>query len=262
MLSFRNNPSVSLFTRRWLSELAENNSILDNASMDLMFPAIDAVSQIHPGGTVYDLAIDLGAREIPALTAASAAEMFYAVCSLTDDLQDGDSDSYYGTTPYAMRLNAQSHLFCLAALRQSDLIPFLSNQTSDFDFYRDLFFTGAVMLNGQRLELECKTWTLPDYKRVADQSAGEQVAFYFGLAAAIAGQNTSQWKNLGRSIGIIGQLISDKEVGDIRYISIPSNEMSTFWESSINDLKQASAPLNQAASYILEIFSKCPPEYI
>ena len=245
-----NSPSVGLATRAWLGRLSQEGMLLDRQSWDPIQRALDKCRQVSPAGMVHDLALRLGASAERALLAGSVSELFYAACSLTDDLQDGDTDAYLGDLPFALRLNAQSHLLCLVAARVRDL---------SLDLVADIYRTGAAMLTGQRIEISRDPWNVEAYEKVARLSAGEQFGTHLSLAAIAAGKDEAPWRQFGRAWGMLLQLVADREARDPRLLSLDEREVGDLWQRSTEDLRQASFPLGEMVQeQVKGLLERCP----
>jgi hypothetical protein len=232
-----NNPAVSRCTRAWLGEISETGTLLDAECRILVQTVLDKVRDVHPGGLVFSLSRELDVDEERALVAGSVCEMFYAACSVTDDLQDGDTDVYLGAVPMPLRINAQVQLLSLVAVRLAGLAETLDRSVRGaliVDPYRTL----AIMLTGQRLELVRDPWNIAAYERVARLSAGEQFGTYFRIAAAAANVDPGPWVEYGRSFGTLLQIVTDDETEDARLRCLPSDEVARLCRTAVDDLSR------------------------
>jgi hypothetical protein len=250
VLPFLNNPAVSRCTRAWLGEISETGTLLDAECRLLIQPVLDKVRGVHPGGLVFSLSRELKVDEPRALVAGSVCEMFYAACSVTDDLQDGDTDAYFSDVPMSLRINAQVQLLSLVAVRLAELVETLDpgmRCALMLEPYRTL----AIMLTGQRLELVRDPWDIATYERVARLSAGEQFGTYFRIAAAVADVEPASFVEYGRSFGTLLQIIADDETDDSRLRSLPVDRVTSFSRTVANDLSDYSC--GHAASFLNEL---------
>jgi len=246
MWSQSNNPSVSLETRRWLGELAAQGDRLDRESWATIQRAVEACASVHPGGLVMDLSLALGAGDEAARVAGSCAEVFYVVCSLTDDIQDGDTGSYLEGVSLPLAVNAQAHLLCLAANRVIGLEPWIGRAHARA-LVVTMYETGASMLTGQHREITRRDWGLDAYERVAHLSAGRQFAFYLELAASVAGADPRPWSSFGSSVGRVVQLARDHETGDERLEGLDPEDVSTFGRALVRTLRSRAADIGGPA---------------
>jgi hypothetical protein len=210
-----NNPAVGLETRRWLNRVPVFEPSEDEG-LELIARVIDQNSSVHPGGMVMDTAISLGARHSAALIAGSISEMFYSVSSLTDDIQDGDTEGYLKDVKLPILLNIQSQLLCLIAVRAADLTEEIgASRTHDLTVV--IYQTGAHMLTGQHCEINRTVWNGEIYHRVAELIAGEQFGLYMKLAAfAACHGDVERFAHLGRTYGTLLQYVVDTETSDSR----------------------------------------------
>jgi hypothetical protein len=253
-----NNPSVGLATRRWLERLERERILLDPISRNLIERAVTKCLRVSPAGLVHDLARDLGARPDLAVLAGSVSEVFYAVCSLTDDLQDGDTEDYLGPISPALRLNIQSHLLCLVAVRAGELAREIGGEAG-MDLVVDVYRTGAAMLNGQRMELIRDPWNAEVYETVARLSAGEQFGTHVALGALAARVDPAPWRHLGRAYGTLLQLVADYESADPRLTELPAGDVKDLWSRLTGELERDSLGLgDHAHEQALRLLKRCP----
>jgi len=242
MVPSSNGPAVDLSTRKWLDGLVIEGALLDAASRSLMERAITKCLRVTPCGLVHDVARGLGAPPDLALLAGSVSEVFYAVCSLTDDLQDGDAEPYLGPIPPALAWNMQSHLLCLLAVRANELASKLK-ETRRRDLVTKIYATGAAMLLGQRLELTRDSWTIETYEKVARLSAGEQFGLHLLLGALAADVEPEPLRRWGRAFGTLLQLVADVESQDSRLVRFPTEERGELCSRLTRELERASLGL-------------------
>ena len=245
MMSLKNNPAVSLTTRGWLQQLAQEGRALDPPSLALIRPLLEKVRFVHPGGLVYGVASDLGAPQETAFIAVSLAELFYAACSDTDFLQDGDTGAYPEQTPLSLQINAQAHLLCLVAIRLNDLAAAVPPRRAG-ELTRNLYRTPAIMLTGQRLELTRENWDAQAFERVTRYSAGEQFGSYLSFAAAAADVDPEDLLVAGRAFGNMLQVIADVESRDPRFVALPEADRKMICDQFQEELHFAARKCNNA----------------
>lgn len=203
-----NNSYVGSCTRAYLS-------IAHGLPSDVLEGVERALSHIRPTspcGLIYDMARVLGAPDASAVNAAVAVELWYAACSLTDDIQDGDA-GYAGKT-IGVQVNVQAMLICTAH-RALQMV----NAAGTF------YDSGVTMLVGQAEELRREwgeAWATHGYERVARSIAGVAFASYFSLVPIAADKQTEspRWTQYGAAFGMILQIIADAESKDPRFKSI------------------------------------------
>lgn len=247
-----NNPKIGLETRRWLAKTAETGKVLDRPCLEIISPALEACSPVHPGGLIHDLAVSYGAEPNLATLAGSIAQLFYCGCSFTDDLHDGDTDKYLKGVPMSLRMNAQLQLLCLVSVRAAELFqnlgpPFFAKNAGELDHNRVL----SIMLTGQRLELTRDGWNAQAYERVAQLSAGEQYGYYFALVAAVSDGRMGEWRAAGRAFGNLLQLVADRESRDDRLLALGEEPVERLRGKMERDLVKSAAPLGRGFEEIL-----------
>lgn len=258
MFHLGNNPQVSLETRRWLGELARQAILLDKDSRELMISILDHCLQTSPCGMVFDLTIHHGATQEKARVVSSISEIFYAVCSYTDDLQDGDADRYFTGTSFAVQLNVQTHLHCLLTVRLQDLARTMTDGAG-LDALVDIFKYGAAMLCGQRIELLRDPWNIEIYEEVARRIAGYQYGAHFSLIAHGAGARSDKWAPLGIAYGTLLQLIVDYETSDERLLVLEQHEISRLQARLVEQLLGLSRQNSQTVQkYVEALIKRCP----
>lgn len=236
-MAHHSNPFVSQQTRRWLFEVAKSGDpCVDEPSLPLLHCALRKCIHEHPGGMIYALAQALGAEEHRAIIASTAVELFYCAASLTDDLQDGETEGYFGAHPLPLRLNTQAHLIGLAGHRAGQL-----EDAKVRGLVAALFHTCATMLVGQRMELTRSPWNPGVYEQVARLSAGAQFAAYVKLALGAARKEDETLVDLGYSIGTLVQIIEDWQTGDSRWVCFDKIEQIRIWRSTIKEVTDGSA---------------------
>jgi len=220
--------------------MAATGTVLDKPSWEILQPILDKTRGVHPGGLVYGLALDLGGSDPRALLAGSVCEMFYSACSVTDDLQDGDTDEYLGHVPLPLRINVQVQLICLVAVRLNELALWVSpdlGRSLLVDAYRTL----SIMLTGQRLEITRDPWNKRSYEKVAELSAGTQFELYMKIAAAAADHSPDDLARLGHAIGTFLQHTTDEETDDDRLLTLGPVASSNLRSRFALELKTAAA---------------------
>lgn len=236
---------------------AREEEVLDFGSLALMEKSIAECLRVNPAGMVHDLAIDLGASSEIALLTASVVEMFYAVCSLTDDIQDGDATAYLGDASLALQINTLTHLLCLVAVRCQELEVLLESRRGS-EIVTEVYRVGATMLTGQRMEIERSPWKIEQYERVARMSAGVQYGLYFQLAAACAEVEEVAWIEFGRAFGALLQLVSDMESEDLRLTVLDRGDTASLKICLIHELRDVAVPLGDFAILLGEgLIQRC-----
>jgi hypothetical protein len=239
MWYYENNPAVSIETRRWFIQYACDDKLLDCESWHIIEKILAKTQPIHPGGLIHGVALNLGANTEDALEAGSVCEMYYSGCSVTDDLQDGDTDEYLKDVSYPLRLNAQLQLLCLVSVR----LETLTKKYGQTHLATELYRTLCIMLTGQRFEIERNPWTIDTYEKVARYSAGEQFSTYMKIAALSTGEKHPQLYQFGHAIGTLLQVIADLETEDTRFINFSKEEKTTFLAKIIDEVTISVAPL-------------------
>ena len=243
----RNNPAVSLATRRWLRRELSGEIFLDGASLMEIERALGVCAAVHPGGMIHDTARRLGGDERSAREAGSIAELFYCVCSLTDDIQDGEWGAL-GTDRLDLALNVQAQMLCLVAERARAAERWEAGARG---IVADLLYsTGVSMLSGQRVELERSAWSRGAYRQVARLSAGLQFAAYFEIAARSAGRVTDvrPWRAFGESFGALLQLVVDIETDDDRLAVFDREALVAEAEAGRGAVERAARGLGEPAA--------------
>lgn len=228
------NPRVSVVTRRWLTYLSQAQpEVLDEASLTLLWPALRECHQKHPGGLVEAMCVAMGGDYKTAEVVASVCELFYAACSLSDDIQDEDADKYMGIT-LALQVNAQGHLLALIAERIAS-IPVSGSEHKIRTAYKTL----ATMISGQRLEIVRNPWTIREYEIVAQMSAGTQVSWYMELAAwaaRMANPDRLRVGIWGASLGKMLQVVWDNVEEDSRWFEFPIEDRKELLDKISSEL--------------------------
>jgi geranylgeranyl pyrophosphate synthase len=165
---------------------------------------------------VYDLALAGGASEQNSEFAGVAVELFYAACSLTDDIQDEEAE--YAGDDVAHQVNAQSILICAAFMALTKLSSVYS------------FGVGGIrMLKGQLRELSFDDRvSIEDYIIVAEAIAGAAYEEYLKLVAVAIMETSGDrdehvidlWKRYGHALGVLIHLIADSDTKDPRWTGI------------------------------------------
>jgi hypothetical protein len=149
-----NNPAVNLETRRFLRELVDDEFGLDEDCVVLLEQALDRVKAVSPSGWVFMLAQSLGAGHRDAIEAASFAEMYYAMCSFTDDVQDGDAREYMQGVDERILINTLAQLICVTIVRGGWFASRTGGDASTA-VLTEAFLSGAVMLHGASGSRSC-----------------------------------------------------------------------------------------------------------
>jgi histone H3/H4 len=244
------NPAVNLETRRFLRRLAAEDSRLDLPCLELLERALAKSSPVSPAGLVFLLADALGAALQTALEVASFAELFYATCSYTDDVQDGDGAGIAEGLSAPMQVNVAAQLLCVTVVRGAELERRLGPDVA----LRELgatFLTGTGMLTGQRLELLREDWSVATWRRVAELSAGDQFAAYLRLAAAAAGVDPAPLLPLAAPLGILAQLEQDVRTGDPRLTCLPRQQVEELARDAAQQLRAAARAVPGAAQKLI-----------
>lgn len=241
-----NNPAVNLATRRFLRDLRDEKNGLDEACVGLLSLAVDRCRDVSPSGWVYLLADALGAPHLDALDHASMAELYYAMCSYTDDVQDGDASRYMQEEDPRILVNTLAQLICVTAARMAE--------RGSCQIYQ-AFLAGAVMLRGQRTEILRQRWSLERWVEVARLSASTQLMVYFRLACAAAGEPPEPFKALSRPLGILLQLMHDRRSGDERLIVLSGEEVEQMESMARRDLIAAADGVPHAARPVVEMMT-------
>jgi hypothetical protein len=214
--------------------------------MTLCLPILNKVKDVHPGGLFFTLALDQGASPEMALHAASVCEMFYAACSVTDDLQDGDTDEYLGHLPMSLRMNAQVQSICLATIRLSEyaiLIDSNQSRTLVSDVFRNL----SSMLTGQRKEIVRDPWTMKTYESVAVLSGGKQFVSYMRISCCAAGiVNVDPWLRWAGAFAVLLQYVTDLETHDDRLFVLESKTRESWCKRWVQELNTSQAQLDNS----------------
>jgi len=242
------NPRVSLCTRNWLWSLIDK--CLDEPCYRMLLKIVYQTRWEHPGGAVYEYALELGASGEHALVAGSAAEIFYAACSAGDDIQDGDASEYMECS-YALQLNAQAQLMALVTgrIRAITTLP-----QDTFDPHEALVF----MLTGQRMEL-CRgdDWNVGDYMFVARASAGMEYRSILRMAvmAYLADNRMGAERGLMEAVEALGvwvgmglQLYADARTKDERLFSFSDAEIAKMKLDVIEGIRKTSDSLTEISN--------------
>lgn len=213
------NPAVDLHTRTWLLRLERETEVIDGPSRELVERGLDRVVPVSPAGLVYELALLLGAPYERAMDAGSYAELFYASCSLLDDIQDGDAETYLDDVPPEIRLNT---VFMIQALAMSRLRPYPGEVAAY------CYECAATMLTSQRLELLREAWDIAAYERVGRLAAGAELRALLRVAAAAAEEPFLPFEPVGDVLGEILQLANDRRSGDERLVCLPPDDIERY----------------------------------
>jgi hypothetical protein len=212
--------------------------------------ALERVRSGSPAGWVYFLAESLGARHDDAMAAASFCEMYYAMCSYTDDVQDGDAASYMPETDGRLLVNTVAQIICLTATRGC----ILAERFREEDVLEEVSFafrTGATMLTGQRIEIVREGWNVDSYRQVAVMSGGRQFDVYFRMASLAAGVSSEPFLHLSDPMAILVQMMHDRESEDERLLGLPPEDVQGLREQARHDLEQAAARVPEESRNVI-----------
>ncbi len=197
------------------------------------------------------LARSLGAPMDIATEAASFAEMYYAMCSFTDDVQDGDAADYMLESDERILINTLAQLICITTVRGIRFASNCPNKDAASEMSK-MFLNGGVMLRGQFMELKRENWSTEAYKTVACLSGGRQFDVYFKTAAMAAGISAEPFLRLSDPVGILVQIWHDKQSNDERLIGLPANEVSAMIDSALLELEEAANEIPSEAKTLIE----------
>jgi hypothetical protein len=247
-----NNPAVNLETRRFLRSLVDERLGLDEPCVALLETAIDRSRHVSPSGWVYLLADSLGAGRDDAIEAASFAEMYYAMCSFTDDVQDGDAPSYMPHDDPRLDINTLAQLICATVVRGGRLASRLDSGRASSELTH-AFLAGVTMLRGQRIELLRENWSTASYRTVAELSGGRQFEVYFRLAALAADHAPDPFIPLSDPLGILVQIFHDRTSMDDRLLCLPEAEVAALIDSAFTALGSASREVPDPARPVIDM---------
>lgn len=245
------NPYVSQQTRAWLSVLADRGDVIDIPSVSLLWPALRACHAKHPGGFCYEMALAMGTEQSVAASVASACEIFYTACSLSDDIQDGDASAYLPER-LSLQINAQGHLLALIAERIATL-PIASGHADRW--VTEAYHILAQMVMGQHREIVRCPWTVQDYARVARLSAGTQMGLYVGLVGWASGAHPHQiaaMRAWGGCFGACLQVVWDHYEMDDRLLGLDASDMTKMTKEMVLTLQATLDSLPGALRSVVE----------
>lgn len=187
---------------------------------DLIETVLAHIRPTSPCGLIHGLSLGFGASLSRATDAAVAVELFYAACSLADDIQDGEAG--YAGVDVAHRLNTQLMILCASFVALSKV-----SSVSSFGM------GGIQMLQGQALEIAPnRPNTIDAYAKYSDGIAGAAFETYLGLVAVIVNDTwnicdlpfTILLRRYGRSMGNLIQIMTDQETKDPRWLDIHKSD--------------------------------------
>ncbi len=196
------------------------------------------------------LADALGAPRERAMEAASFVELYYTMCSFTDDVQDGDAPVYMPDIDAAMHVNIMMQLLCVTVARGCHLARASGDENGLWEM-ENAFLTGAAMLRGQRYEMTREEWSVDRYRLVAELSAGRQFELYLRMSAIASGVAPELLAPPGVPLGVLVQLKHDMASGDDRLDGLPSEDIGHMYRSALADLEAASSRVPEAARRII-----------
>ncbi len=244
-----NNPAVNLETRTFLRRLMDEG--LDEPCAALLTRALEPVKDTGPGGWVFLLADSLGARRERSLAAASFCEMYYAMCSFTDDVQDGDA-SYMPDLDTPMRINTLAQLICATAVRGTTLLEHI-DPGKVLDALSRAFRSGVLMLQGQRIELLREDWSIDAYRQVALLSGGRQYDVYLEMASLAADVPPDPFLRLSDPLATLVQIFHDERSSDERLLSLPPDDVEALRQQARDDLVEAARHVPDASRRIVDM---------
>ncbi len=246
-----NNPAVNLATRSFLWGLNSDERGLDDDDIRQLITAVERVKAVSPSGWVFLLSRALGASHVDAMEAGSFAELYYAMCSFTDDVQDGDAAEYMEEQDPRLLINTLAQLICVTVVRGERFISQIGDGPAGTLTISSAFLDGAVMLRGQRLELLRESWSTLFYQKVADLSAGRQFDVYFKAAALAAGVSAEPLLHLSNPIGLLVQVAQDRLSNDERLLQLPEDEMTAVINAAKEELRGAAARVQAEARPVI-----------
>ena len=246
-----NNPAVNLETRTFLRGLIDSEEGLDKGSVDLLEKVLEKVKDISPSGWVFMLAQAQGASFDAAIKAASFSELYYAMCSFTDDVQDNDAAQYMHESDNRILINTLAQIICVTVVRGLNL-SFDSKNANVSPEILQAFLNGAVMLRGQRIEITRQNWSVARYKTVALLSGARQFDVYFRMASLAAKSSPEPFLRLSNPLGILIQVWHDKKSKDERLLGLPEDEVESMVESARENLITAGKNVPQETRALIE----------
>lgn len=230
------NNYIGSLTRSFLAV----NAHLKGKDFDTVESVLSKIRSTSPSGMIYDLARSCGADEKHSEYAAVSVELFYAACSLTDDIQDEEAE--YAGESVATQVNAQSMIICASFMSLSRLSACESFGCS-----------GIKMLTGQSIELsQAGQPTIETYSEISECIAGAAFESYFGLIATALIKTTSVYvpsldigimrrcKEYGRALGNLIQVVTDQESKDERWLGIDVDDQAQYLTKVLQEYKKAS----------------------
>ncbi len=200
----------------------------------------------------------MGVSPERAKLAGICAELFYAACSFTDDLQDNDARDYMGETRLPLLINTQAHLFALSGAvanfyqkqieSKFSLDSVKSESSTNIDLCGFLFQISSQMLNGQYFELQSENWNPEIYLKVARLSSGKQFSYYLLLALYPNLLNFEKefncnklhnWLKWSEYYGIGLQITTDYKTQDPRLLDFSDEELKIMVDKTQKQLAAA-----------------------
>lgn len=214
-----NNSYVGYCTRTYISEYIDRD--LFNAVENTLY----AIRPNSPSGMVYGLIMDGNGDDDIAEMCGVAVELWYAACSLTDDIQDGESE-YAGKT-LSEQINVQSILICLSFTLFSKLG--LSNYVSN---------SGVEMLKGQYIDIAYKKITAEDYCILSRAIGGKAFGTYFLTCArgiyGIDVEKMNGYRIFGEAYGFLLNIIVDRDTKDKRWCNLENYEKNWILDRAVS----------------------------
>ena len=251
-----NNPAVNLETRTFLHGLIDE--VLDEPCAALLLRALEPVRDTGPSGWVFLLADSLGAPREKALAAASFCEMYYAMCSFTDDVQDGDA-GYMPDLDGPMQINTLAQLICATAVRGASLREHLPPEEV-LDALHRAFSSGVLMLRGQRIELLREDWSIDAYRQVAVLSGGRQFDVYLRMAALAADVAADPLLPLSDPLATLVQVHHDERSSDERLLSLPPGDVAALRQRARDDLLEAARLAPERSRKVVDMIVEAATE--
>jgi hypothetical protein len=251
-----NNPAVNLETRTFIRRMMDEG--LDEPCAALLTRALEPVRDTGPGGWVFLLADSLGATREKALAAASFCEMYYAMCSFTDDVQDDDA-TYMDDLDQAMRINTLAQLICATAVRGTSLREHL-DPGKVLEALQHAFTSGVAMLTGQRIEILRQDWSIDAYRQVAILSGGRQFEVYLEMAALAADASPEPLHPLADPLATLVQIFHDERTSDERLLSLPPDDVAALKKQARQDLLEAARTVPERGRKVVDMIVQAATE--
>lgn len=200
-------------TRSYLNDL----KTISPGHMDAYDRVLSHIRPNSPCGLIHSLCLKEGAEIERSNLMAISAELFYAACSLTDDIQDGESD-YAGKT-LAQQVNIQASIICAAFSIFGRMG--LSSSIGDY---------GVAILDGQHIELS-KTLDINLYAEYTLKIAGLPFGIYMAMVPTAKRdlKNVEHWYDYGKYLGKAIQICTDHETKDPRWHRLSKPERLNYF---------------------------------